>query len=287
MLYTETQVPAYFSKHIESYWEMRILPGELEHLAEGLLPTCTFNIIFTSQACLMEAKGCKYSQHILPGASFIGQRNRPISFSVTEPTYIYGVRFKPFAFSHLIKTPLYQLTDQCMRLDQVFDLKPSIETQIPQIIRAKELEQRAELLNRFLLALFGDSWMIDQPLRAQLNYILDRKGILKINHLFSEFGISKVTLRKHFIEKVGLTPKQVSRIWRMNYFFLLRESMPEESLTNLSLMADFYDQAHFNREFKSLFSCTPRSFFQADSQLVSISQQSISRRFGRQYDPRE
>lgn len=286
MLYKEIEAPAYFSKHVESYWEMLFQPGELNNLNDLLLPDCTFNIIFTQQTISLKNQLTKTFQSIGPGATFIGQRNSFISFSTQKPVRIFGVRFKPFAFANIIKTPIYLLNDQFLPLDQLFDLDGISNNYIRKIIASQDLEKKTDLINDLLLILFKDSFFIDQTLRAQLNYIMDRFGILKINSLFSEFGVSKVTLRKHFINKVGLTPKKVSRIWRMNYFFQLKESMPEANLTTLCLMADFYDQAHFIREFKSLFGHTPRKLFQQESQLLKISQESISRRFTNQYDPR-
>lgn len=286
MLYREIEAPAYLSRHIESYWELHILPDDRNGQVELLLPNCTFNIIFTNQPLFLSSAFVPSDQNIHPGATFIGQRNRPISFSVQKATRIFGVRFKPFAFANILKRPIYPLNDQFCSLGELFDLDSKKKHQLEHILTCQEVEAQTEMVNTFLLNLFESSWEVDQTLRAQINFILERKGILKINQLLSEFGVSKVTLRKHFINKVGLTPKQVSRIWRMNYFFMLKECLPEENLTSLSLMAEFYDQAHFIREFKSLFACTPRRFFQQKEQLLRMSQQNITRRFAHRYDPR-
>ena len=130
-----------------------------------------------------------------------------------------------------------------------------------------------------------DFLSIDQNLRAQLNYILDRKGVLQVQELFTEFGVSKVTLHKHFINKVGLSPKKVSRIWRINHFLLLQNETSIQNLTQLGLASGFYDQAHCIREFRSFFKDCPRQFFKHPSHLLAISQQVISKRFNHQYDP--
>ena len=138
----------------------------------------------------------------------------------------------------------------------------------------------------FVYQLLGKAFQIDQTFRAQLNYILDRKGLIKVNHLLSSFSISKVTLRNHFLDKMGLAPKKVSRIWRINYFLQLKKMKPQENLTQLCLEAGFYDQAHFIKEFRHFYGTNPKQFFRQESKLLKISQGIISRRFTNQYDPR-
>ncbi|MFK7771270.1 MAG: DUF6597 domain-containing transcriptional factor [Saprospiraceae bacterium] len=286
MVYNEIQPPIHFSKHVECYWEMLFMPGELDEFIELLMPTCTFNIIFTNQSLYLKTSLNCPRIPIPTGATFIGQRSSCISFFSKKPVRIFGIRFKPFAFANIIKTPIYLLNDQFLALDKLFDLNITCKKYIQQIATFPDIETKTHLVNNLLLILFDDSFLIDQPLRAQLNFILDRKGMMKVNELFSEFGISKVTLRKHFINKVGLPPKKISRIWRMNYFLQLKEKMPNENLTSICLMAGFYDQAHFIKEFKSLLGSPPREFFQQKPQLLKISMESISRRFTNQYDPR-
>ena len=136
------------------------------------------------------------------------------------------------------------------------------------------------------MSLFDDLSYIDQQFRDQINFILDRKGVLKVQELFAEFQVSKVTLHKHFLRKMGLSPKQVSRIWRLNYFLQLQRNTQNRKLTELALEAGYYDQAHFIREFHRFFPYSPNRILQSNSQLLQISQGIIDRRFSNLYDPR-
>ncbi|RKN01118.1 AraC family transcriptional regulator [Aquimarina sp. AD1] len=112
-----------------------------------------------------------------------------------------------------------------------------------------------------------------------------RHGSIQISELFKEFNVSKVTLHKHFVNKVGLSPKKVSQIWRMNRILQLREEFPNMSLTSIGLEAGFYDQAHFIKDFNAIFNITPFKFFAQKSNLVEIANLNITKRFTNQYDP--
>ncbi len=286
MLYKEFQPPAYFSHHIECYWEMELTPGELDNPFEALSPDCTFDILFASLPLFTKYSADGIWKKINPGATFMGQKTSSINFTVRESAKVFGIRFKPFAFANLIKIPLFHLNDKIFALDKLFDLNINDRKSIQQILQSKEVSEKIEMAEALILNLLKKPLSVDQTLRAQLNYIMDRKGLIKINELFSEFGISKVTLRKHFIHKMGLSPKKVSRIWRINYFLELQKNKPKYNLTELCLEAGFYDQAHFIKEFKSFFGSCPNHFFKQGSQLIRISQETIAKRFSNQYDPR-
>jgi len=141
------------------------------------------------------------------------------------------------------------------------------------------------LAEHLMLNIARENLSVDPVLRDQVNYILDRKGIIRVNDMYREFSISKVGLRNNFINKIGLTPKKVSRIWRLNYFLYLQQNASDQNFTQLGLEAGFYDQAHFIKEFKAFFHCSPKHFFNNDHHLLKISQEAIAKRLFNIYDP--
>lgn len=286
MQYKEYQPSALLSQHVECYWEMQFMAEELNSPNEFLSPDCTFDILFTKTPFHIKSNQDKIWKPVFPGATFLGQKTSGVTFSVSQEVRILGIRFKPFAFANLIEQPLYLFNDQVLALDQLFNFKPNQKQQLLRIIEEKDSENQVQLVEALVFDLIKKSFKIDQSLRAQFNYILDRKGEVKVNHLLSEFGISKVTLRKHFIHKMGLAPKKVSRIWRINHFLNLQKEHADFNLTRLCLEAGFYDQAHFIKEFKYFFGISPKGFFSHDSKLMKVSQEAISKRFSNQYDPR-
>lgn len=286
MEYAEYLPDEAFSHHIESYWQMSNIADISTIPAELLIPTCTFNIIFTEHPCLIRTKMNSNWVPFNPGAAFFGQRNKSIDIQSAKPLKLWGVRFKPFAFANLLNTPIFKLNDSFYPLDKLFEITPSMSVLIHQIIHTGIAQKKVLLLDDLMEALLRKSLAVDEVLRAQLNYIMDRRGAVKIYELFKEFSTNKVTLRKHFIDKVGLTPKRVSQIWRMNYVLKMKEDAPKEKLTTLCLNAGFYDQAHFIKDFKLLFDLPPLKFFSQNKILIQVAHRNISKRFTNQYDPR-
>lgn len=284
--YQEFEPSAYLSKHVECYWELDVVPDELDSKFEVLSPDCTFEIIFSAfPICLRQINGDKLLK-VPSGAAFVGQKTTSVKLVANQPVKIFGVRFKPFAFANLIDIPLYKMNDKVCPLQEVFSMSKWDSIQVQEILLKESGAEQVAAVEVFLSKLLKESFDVDQQLRAQMNYILDRKGIVKIMDMFSSFGVSKATLRNHFVQKMGLTPKKVSRIWRINYFLHLQKSMPDRNLTELGLTAGYYDQAHFIKEFRYFFGDCHRQFFKNNSQLLGISQAIISRRFANQYDPK-
>jgi len=285
MLYREVLPDPILSQHVECFWELTILPEEANGKYEVMAPDCTFDIIFSPYPVWLEFTNKSFSEKMNAGAAFVGQKTCSVRFSVKQPQTITGIRFKPFAFAHLFPIPAEKINDKALPIKCLFDLQSEDWCLIHQIFAEKAFDCKFQLCEKMALRILTEDLEADQLLRAQLNYIMDRKGCLEIRDLFSTFGISKVTLRKHFIEKMGLSPKVVSRIWRLNHFLELKKQSNQESLTQLALESGYYDQAHFIREFKSFFHDSPKKFFKQESQLLSISQEIISKRFSHRYDP--
>ena len=286
MHYQEFQPSPVFTRHVECFWTMEMQPGELNDPFEFLLPDCTFDILFSGQELYLKSINDRRSEKIPAGAAFSGQKTGSFRFGIYRPTRIFGIRFKPFAFANLIETPLCHFNDRVYPLDSVFALNKEAAQSVRSIVSGADCREQVAEAERLLSVLLDKSSSVDQTLRAQLNYILEKKGLVRVSDVFSEFDISKVALHQRFVRKIGLSPKTICRIWRINYFLQLYKKAPLYNLTEKGLEAGYYDQAHSIKEFKSFFGVCPSRFMSKESQLIRVSEQSIARRFSNQYDPR-
>jgi AraC-like DNA-binding protein len=286
MQYQEFQPKPVFSHHIECFWQMTLMPGDVESRYEMWSPDCTFDVVFSDRSFQLKFATGKPPVKVSSGGVFIGQKTSCVQFCTAATVRLFGIRFKPFAFAHLPEIPLSRLNDLALPLDKLFTLTGEEKRLAGRIPKVDEAGEKIDMAEKLLPALLRDSGEVDQTFRAQVNYILDRKGVVQIQDLFTEFGISKVTLNNHFVRKMGLSPKKVSRIWRLNYFLQLQKDVPHFNLTQLCLEAGYYDQAHFIKEFRGFFNHSPQDLLRENSQLLRISQEIIARRFTNQYDPR-
>ncbi len=272
-----------YSQHIECYWNLVLKPEDLLGDTEMLSPDCTFEVLLCSHPFYYRKAGLTKWKKSRGHSLFMGQRTASFSYKSNQTIEIFGIRFKPFAFGTLSFSSLSIWNDQIVSLQSVFPYLYADCNKIYEIIAAKCLDEKLKLVENLLRKIVPPD--IDHSLRDQTNYILDRKGMVKIQEMYATFSTNKLSLANNFIHKIGISPKHVCRIWRMNNFLFLQSQSPEKKFTQLCLEAGYYDQAHFIKEFKSFFKHTPRRFYQSEPQLLKITQEAIQKRFTRQYDP--
>jgi AraC-like DNA-binding protein len=84
-------------------------------------------------------------------------------------------------------------------------------------------------------------------------------GRLPVRELTGELSCSRRYLAAQFREHVGLPPKPTARILRFQRAVrLLENGRPQ--LERIALDCGYYDQAHFNRDFRAFAGSTPTEF---------------------------
>jgi AraC-like DNA-binding protein len=87
-------------------------------------------------------------------------------------------------------------------------------------------------------------------------------GAVSITALQQHTGWSKTRLTSTFEQQIGVTPKRYARIHRFRRALQLvhEGTLP---LAQIALTAGYYDQPHFNAEFRALSGFSPTEFLAA------------------------
>ena len=98
---------------------------------------------------------------------------------------------------------------------------------------------------------------------AAISKINAVNGNVRIKELIKEFHISQDAFEKRFRKITGATPKQFSHIVKMNSAIRQYQTVP--SFLDMAFENGYYDQPHFNKDFKSFTGQTPTDFFRSAS----------------------
>jgi AraC-like DNA-binding protein len=105
----------------------------------------------------------------------------------------------------------------------------------------------------------------------EVAYVLGRlqatHGSARVEALAAEIGWSRRHLAARFREIVGLPPKTIGRLFRVEH--AAQQLHAGDQLADIAYQAGYADQSHFNREFRELVGCTPSEFPFVQDTLVA------------------
>lgn len=178
-------------------------------------------------------------------------------FKNTAGTGTILIIFREGGASLFFKQPVHELFRESVSLDNLL-LRSELLLLEEQLAGAGKDTDRIHITERFLLGLMTQKTP-DLLVPAALQLIHQYKGNIRISELAAQLHISQSPLEKRFRQAIGTSPKKFSAIVRMKW--AIQHHHPQQSLTNLSYHAGFYDQAHFIKEFRTFTGQTPEDFF--------------------------
>ncbi|HLU89063.1 MAG TPA: helix-turn-helix domain-containing protein [Cyclobacteriaceae bacterium] len=166
------------------------------------------------------------------------------------------IYFTETGFTHFSSHPAHELFDLSLSLDLIFE-KSSVNEVEEKLSIASTDKQRIEIIERFLLKELK-SIETDKLIIEAVKLIYQRKGTIRVKELNEKLCISQSPFEKRFRQVVGTTPKKFTSIVRFNA--VLHSLKEQKSLTEICYENDFFDQAHFIKDFKRTTGETPEQF---------------------------
>jgi AraC-like DNA-binding protein len=116
-------------------------------------------------------------------------------------------------------------------------------------------------MDRFLLERLRRGRPMSPDVAWALKSLQTSHGGRSIGALSRNLACSRKTLIQRFHAQVGLSPKAVASILRFAHAVERIRAVDEESWADLAIACGYYDQAHFNRDFRRYSGRTPRQFY--------------------------
>lgn len=205
---------------------------------------------------------------IQPRAMVYGQITEPYFVQPTGAVNTFAVRFYPYSFAHFVSTPILELADKETTLSDLFGeaVAQSLETKI---IEAANTKARIEIIEQFLLDRLHQPSVIDQIVKSTVEVLTQTKGNASINTILKGDLSKRRNLERNFAKQVGISPKQLGRIIRLQTALKLLLNKTDENLTQIAYESDYYDQAHFIKDFKSFTGTNPREYLTDEQMQLS------------------
>ena len=166
------------------------------------------------------------------------------------------IYFTETGFTHFASHPANELFNLSLSLDTIFDKKSIAEVEEKLSIPATD-KQRIKVVEQFLLSQLKDI-ETDKLVVEAVKLIYQSKGTIRVKELQQKLFISQSPFEKRFRKVVGTTAKKFASIVRFNT--VLHNLNETKTLTEICYENNFFDQAHFIKDFKQFTGDTPENF---------------------------
>jgi len=183
------------------------------------------------------------------------------------PSGNIGIEFSPLGAYRIFQLRHSELKNKIFLLEDVFG-KPVRDVQ-EMIANTESIPEKINLIQKHLIKLLNRSEP-DPILDYCINQINESKGLISVAELESRTGYSSRWIYEKFIDKVGLSAKNLSSIVRFMQFYEQWAKNPDYSLTKDFMYRYFYDQAHFIKDFKRFTGHSPLRFSKSENEFGRI-----------------
>lgn len=168
-----------------------------------------------------------------------------------------------------MQIPLSELHDGVISLDAIWG---GFAAEIRERLYAVPTTgERFAVLEQMLMIRLSESLAQQSHDFNTLNYALNlmqqRHGDVSIKALSNEIGISQNYLTSQFKRLVGGTPKEIARLYRFHHALHNLDPMQPVEWTQIAHQACYYDQSHFNKDFRTFTGHTPTEYLQLRRQV--------------------
>jgi AraC-like DNA-binding protein len=266
MLTLKTHHPRVLYPYVKSFWRLEVASDLSGPYEEDIIPDGHHEIIFQLRSGnawrKSDGRQCEGDWQCEPAAFFAGQTLQSYRLRLMPGTITYGIRFYPHTLALMFGFPADRITDRLCPLDDP---------------RADELyrcidpnpERTFARWEQWLAARIGALQLTPgfQYTAASVATILQHKGNIRISGLMRLTGVSARHLDSLFDKYVGVTPKVLAIIVKFNYFLQYRNGHPGKSLTECVYEANFYDQSHLIKLFRSFTGKAPAAWFREQNYI--------------------
>ena len=262
MHYSEAPPTPPLRPFVRCVWHLRSDAGDSEE--ERIVPDGCAELIVNRGDAFRRLDGSNGS-HRQAQVLLVGQLRAPIWIVPTGRIDLLGIRFQPGGLHALTGVPMHEITgeDFCVgQLDERLRARFAAAGELPEEssrVRAVETVLAEELLSR------------DARPGLIARAVADiERGVRTSDGLSRSVGIHRRALERSFRTEIGLTPKQLIRIHRLQSVLAhLDECRRAPDWASLAAAHGYVDQSHLIRDFKQLAGTTPARHLASRTDLAT------------------
>jgi AraC-like DNA-binding protein len=205
---------------------------------------------------------------IQPRSFVFGQITSPLEIEPTGRTGLVAARFHPDGFLPFALMPINEMHNKAVPLQLAFG-KAGMQLE-NEVVKAATAEHRIQLIESFLLNKLQTAEVTDRIAKLGVEALLKSKGLLSVDELTEQLQVNRRQMERKFSAAIGLSPKQLMKIIRLQATLKMMNDKKFTSLTSLAYENGYYDQAHFIKDFKEFTGVSPKEFYAGNLKMSTL-----------------
>jgi len=251
---------------VKCYWILEV-PADINSQRQRIIPDGCIEMIFIlGEDVKRYTAGDEFI--IQPRAMILGQITEPFFVEPTGYVNSFAIRFYPYGFVSFAPVPIKDLANKETPIHSLFGntISGNLEQKI---VLAKDTKERIEIIETFLLDKLKNKSTIDNIVKTAIDTIFSTGGSVSINAILKNDVSKRRQLERKFMKQIGISPKQLGKVIRMQTALQMLLDQKSESFTAIAYESEYYDQAHFIKDFKEFTGTTPKEFLEDDKMTLS------------------
>ena len=266
MNYQTFQPSSDFESIISCYWTLEV-PAESNPQRQRIIPDGTIEMAFILGDDIKRyISGDEFI--IQPRAMVLGQTIEPFFIEPTGYVNTFAIRFYPYGFANFVATPLKDLINKETPLELLFGEKTAKDLEI-KMIEATNSNERIEIIETFLINRLNEKSTINNIVKTTIDVLLATNGSASISKILKEDLSKRRQLERNFIKQIGVSPKQFGKVIRLQTALKLLLNKKKENLTEIAYESEYFDQAHFIKDFEAFTGINPKDFLGNENMALS------------------
>ncbi|RRD60767.1 helix-turn-helix domain-containing protein [Tannerella forsythia] len=251
MKYQIIKPNAFLRKYVEHFWA-----AETEEYFRYISPASTLtDLVFFCEGTM---KNTQNREELSESGIIFGPKTLFDNYEAVFPkAKLLGIRVRPSVFLLTHNIPATALSGQRISLQDLFSYEGERLTE--KILNSQTLTEVVGLFSNFLI-----QKATDLPLKYQsVERWLSQTNFLSRDVSMKNICLSQRQFERNFKEFTGFSLRKYIKIKRFKQVFrYLQSTKNKENLTEIAYRFGYYDQAHFNRNFKEFTNLSPLQLFQ-------------------------
>ncbi|MFK8037372.1 MAG: DUF6597 domain-containing transcriptional factor [Crocinitomicaceae bacterium] len=251
---------------ISCYWTLEI-PAESGAQKQRIIPDGTIEMAFILGD---DIKRYTFEDKFIiqPRAMVLGHTIKPFYIEPTGFVNTFAIRFYPYGFSNFVNMPIKDLANKETPIKLFFGEKTASDLE-RKIIEASNTSERIEIIENFLLDKLNEKTTIDNIVKTTIDALLATNGNASISTILKEDLSKRRQLERNFRKQIGVSPKQLGKVIRLQTALKMLLNKKSENLTDIAYKSEYFDQAHFIKDFKEFTGINPKRFLGNENMTLS------------------